>query len=215
MDEKIIELAKKLVEKRLASNYEEAIILAEKFTKIDMKYDYDNSFIEEKNIEKTTVEQTTNEIIKDDQEKIQQEETYIIGETEEETLKNSIEGIKTIKIYENIKLVKKTYGFNNTRELLKETTISNSINKTLEKKDLVEKQKIEEKSQIQEPQPQSTQNNNIQQNNNQIIQNQTQQNTQKAEEQKIEDPKKRLYNSVDINSFFNVNNLKGKEIPKK
>ncbi len=115
MDEKIIELAKKLVEKRLASNYEEALILAEKFTKIDMKYDYDNSFIEEKNTEKNS------EDLKKEKKNETSETTYIAGESSEENLKNAIEGIKTIKLYENIKIVKKNRGFHNTRELLGET----------------------------------------------------------------------------------------------
>ncbi len=190
MDEKIIELAKKLVEKRIASNYEEALILAEKFTKIDMKYDYDNSFIEEKkaeeNIGENNIEKNRNE---SDGENERNSETYIIGETtSKETLNNAISSFKTIQIYENVKLVKKTHGFENTRHLLKQTSISNSINNTLGEKKLIEENKKnneEKKSDV-----------NEQKNN------------------KVEDPKKRLYNSVDINNFFNVNNLKGKEIPK-
>ncbi len=191
MDEKIIELAKKLVEKRIASNYEEALVLAEKFTKIDMKYDYDNSFIEEKNAEKNIGE---NIIEENKAEK--NEETYIIGEiTSKETLNNAISSFKTIQLYENVKLVKKTHGFENTRHLLKQTSISNSIDNTLDKKDLIEKERINEKKQ-------DEQKNNIKTN------------TDSKKEEKVEDPKKRLYNSVDINNFFNVNNLKGKEIPK-
>ncbi len=190
MDEKIITLAKKLVEKRLANSYEEALILAEKFVKIDMKYDYDTSFIEDKEEKKENI----NEFEEETEKKESEEETYIIGESERENLTTAVEGIKTIKLYENIKLIKKTYGFNNTREILGETTITKSINETLEKK-------FEEKTEKKEAQEKKEElKSNI--------------NKEENQEKNVEDPKKRLYNSVDINSFFNVNNLKGKEIPK-